>query len=156
MVHSDTSLALFLYSIQRYDPVQSDAWSMGVVLYVMLVGHYPFTRAELRLMAQDVAQGRYSSSVSRILPKSFSPSLVLLFERLFCLRPWYRCTVDEARTHAWTLAVESQSPVPTQALSVTRYVCICVYMFVFLSVFWCLCMSVSEFVCMCTCVSVGA
>lgn len=91
---------------QTYDGKIADIWSCGVMLYVMLLGAYPFERPEDRHDAQ-----RLQRMIQRILrvDYDFPPSVPLsdackdLLARILVADPAARITVPEIQDHPWYL-----------------------------------------------------
>eukprot|EP01026_Neomeris_dumetosa_P036177 TRINITY_DN29117_c0_g2_i1.p3 TRINITY_DN29117_c0_g2~~TRINITY_DN29117_c0_g2_i1.p3 ORF type:complete len:212 (-),score=22.93 TRINITY_DN29117_c0_g2_i1:509-1144(-) len=88
----------------RYEGKMADVWSCGVMLYVMLVGGYPFERAEdkmdnnkLQTMIQRILRADY------IIPKSItlSPDCLDLLGRILVVTPSKRITIEGIFTHPW-------------------------------------------------------
>ncbi|KAM7541228.1 hypothetical protein Aperf_G00000031286 [Anoplocephala perfoliata] len=77
-----------------------DVWSLGVILYVCLVGYPPFTdeRKDFDLKTQ-IIQGHYD------FPDRFwrgvSEDAKDLIKRLMCVDPQKRITLEEALLHPW-------------------------------------------------------
>ena len=71
-----------------------DIWSIGVVLYVLLTGDFPWQKAH----AHDVDYVSYArGDLSRGVWHKFSPALLAVFARIF-VHPSRRCTAAELLT----------------------------------------------------------
>ncbi|EFN50688.1 hypothetical protein CHLNCDRAFT_13683, partial [Chlorella variabilis] len=77
-----------------YDPSATDCWSMGVLLYLIVVGYYPFEQQNVLLTLQNIRAGRY-----RQIPASVSPACRDLITRLLLLDPAARITLPEVLAH---------------------------------------------------------
>jgi serine/threonine-protein kinase SRK2 len=82
-----------------YDGRAVDVWAAGVVLYVMLVGGYPFG---------DVGNGwdlvKRIATASYSLPVQVTPACTDLLGRIFVVEPSKRATVNELMLHPWVTA----------------------------------------------------
>ena len=84
---------------QTYDGKAVDVWAAGVVLYVMLVGGYPFgDLANGRELVRRIATATYS------LPVPVSPACADLLARIFVVDPKRRISVAAIASHAWCTA----------------------------------------------------
>nr|CAD1832812.1 unnamed protein product [Ananas comosus var. bracteatus] len=90
-------------SRREYDGKQSDVWSCGVTLYVMLVGAYPF---------EDQNDPKnFRKTISRIMSVQYNiPDYVhvsqdcrQLIARIFIANPARRITIREIKSHPWFL-----------------------------------------------------
>ena len=84
---------------ENYDGKAVDAWAAGVVLYVMLVGGYPFgDLSNGRELVRRIATAQYS------LPVPLSPECVALFATIFVVDPSRRATIGQMQGHPWCTA----------------------------------------------------
>jgi serine/threonine protein kinase len=92
------------YAPERFDPQgyfgdQVDCWALGVMLYVMLQGHFPFDGDDdaqiLFQMSRGVRFGR-----SRAAPSVMARDLVA---RLLDANPFERATLRCVATHTWMI-----------------------------------------------------
>jgi len=91
---------------QTYDGRAVDVWAAGVVLYVMLVGGYPFgDLGNGRELVRRIASAAYS------LPVPLSASCADLLAKIFVVDPKKRISVADILAHAWLVA----EPAPAAA-----------------------------------------
>ncbi|CAL5432073.1 unnamed protein product [Camellia sinensis] len=93
-----------------YGGKAADTWAMGVSLYCMVFGKYPFLG--------DTLQDTYDKIVNNplSLPDRVNPLLKNLLEGLLCKDPRRRMTLGAVSEHAWVVGEEG--PIP-------RYLCWC-------------------------------
>ncbi|KAL7198165.1 hypothetical protein ACSBR2_020648 [Camellia fascicularis] len=93
-----------------YGGKAADTWAMGVSLYCMVFGKYPFLG--------DTLQDTYDKIVNNplSLPDRVNPLLKNLLEGLLCKDPRHRMTLGAVSEHAWVVGEEG--PIP-------RYLCWC-------------------------------
>ena len=88
----------------------SDTWAVGVTLYCMITGRYPFLGETLQETYDKIVNDPAD------IPSNVSPQLVDLLERLLCKDPGDRITLEAAAAHPWVAGDEG--PVP-------EYMCRC-------------------------------
>ena len=120
-----------IQSTTGYDGMQTDVWSCGIMLYVMLFGYYPFETPPERTpeggagAMDEAVRNRIcgQSLISRIihmqwdLPsnKPVSPSCEDLLRRLIVQDPLKRLSIQEIKQHPWFL-----DNLPRNALAMTE------------------------------------
>ncbi len=77
---------------QEYLGPQADVWALGVLLYVMLVGSYPFKGANDRELYRRIARGKPT------VPDFISRSGRSLIQRMLLVDPFRRPKVEEVET----------------------------------------------------------
>ncbi|ONM15454.1 Serine/threonine-protein kinase GRIK1 [Zea mays] len=82
----------------------SDTWAVGVTLYCMVSGHYPFLGDTLQETYDKIANDPVE------LPGDVNPQLADLLLRLLCKDPGDRITLRAAAEHPWVAGDEG--PVP--------------------------------------------
>ena len=86
-----------LISQADYDGRAADMWSLGVILYVLLVGKIPWeTTNETQLFFQ-IRTARFH------IPETINPNAAKLISELMCPRPEMRITAPEALCNRWIL-----------------------------------------------------
>ncbi|XP_064873170.1 tribbles homolog 2-like [Oncorhynchus nerka] len=78
-----------------YSGKQADVWSLGVMLYTMLVGRYPFHDPDPATLFSKIRRGHCC------LPESLSPRAKCLLRSLLRKEPWDRLTAAEVLIHPW-------------------------------------------------------
>ncbi|THU73736.1 hypothetical protein C4D60_Mb04t26010 [Musa balbisiana] len=88
----------------------ADTWALGVTLYCMIFGQYPFLG--------DTLQDTYDKIVNSplIIPDEINPQLRSLLEGLLCKDPQNRFTLRVVSEHPWV--VGDEGPIP-------EYLCKC-------------------------------
>lgn len=76
---------------------KADVWSAGIVLYVMIVGEFPFpNKNNLLLLFEDIAKGNYK------IPSWIQDSMLKdLLKKLLTVDPQKRISIDEILEHPW-------------------------------------------------------
>lgn len=89
---------------EKYDE-RADLWSMGTIIYELLVGHPPFQGKSLPDLIDKIRQGRY------IIPKSvaISPVCINLISGLLISDPGKRFTWDDFFDHPFITESDSDS-----------------------------------------------
>ena len=72
-----------------------DVWSLGVLLFAMVAGHFPFTAKTYPELYKKIA-----AAVLK-MPEDFSPALADLIRRMLNPDPTKRITLAHARFHPW-------------------------------------------------------
>ncbi|CAK8536254.1 unnamed protein product [Lathyrus sativus] len=80
-----------------YHGKASDTWAVGVTLYCMILGEYPFLG--------DTLQDTYDRIVNNPIeiPDDINPQLKNLIEGLLCKDPEQRMTLTEVAEHDWVI-----------------------------------------------------
>jgi len=80
---------------RHYHGVPADVWSSGVLLYVMLVGAFPFTGSTHESLNRRILAGQYKC------PASISPAAQDLIRRCLQVDPERRASVVDMLEHPW-------------------------------------------------------
>jgi len=91
-----------------YSGRPADIWSLGVMLYTMLVGRYPFADPDACTLFARIRRGRYP------MPSDVSLSALArcLIRSLLAINPSDRLSAEEALRHPWFSFVESIPQTP--------------------------------------------
>ncbi|XP_039253827.2 tribbles homolog 2-like [Styela clava] len=73
----------------------SDVWSMGVMLYTMLVGRYPFEESQPSALFSKISRGKF------IVPDTLSSEARDLIHNLLCRDPSQRFRASDVLIHPW-------------------------------------------------------
>ena len=79
-------------------------WSLGVVLYTMLVGRYPFQDVEPAALFSKIRRGVFT------VPESLSPRAKCLVRSLLRKAPADRLEAGEVPLHPWLACPAPPSP----------------------------------------------
>lgn len=94
-----------------YHGKAADTWALGVTLYCMVLGQYPFLGETL----QDTYDKIVNNPLS--IPVEVDPLLKDLLEGILCKDPEHRMTLDAVARHPWVVD-EEEGPVP-------QFICFC-------------------------------
>lgn len=78
-----------------YNPVQSDLWSLGVVLFVMLAGYLPFCNQDINTIYKQIIACDYK------IPSHVSAGAKDLIQSLLVKAPHKRISLRKVREHEW-------------------------------------------------------
>ncbi|KAL7568591.1 hypothetical protein ACA910_002702 [Epithemia clementina (nom. ined.)] len=85
---------------------QADIWSIGVVTYELLVGHFPFWADTRKAIAQKIVAGKYSMEGKTW--KHISAEAKDFIKKCLQMEPSLRYTADEALKSAWLSEMTTQ------------------------------------------------
>lgn len=101
-----------------YDAFYVDLWSMGVMLYAMVVGTVPFRAGTLPELHKLILRGKYT------LPDSLSPELQHLIAGLLQLVPHNRLQLEEVLAHPWfSKTIDETQVANSETLRFTGRIC---------------------------------
>nr|XP_034365646.1 sperm motility kinase X-like [Arvicanthis niloticus] len=84
-----------IFTDVEYDAQANDIWSMGVVLYTMVTGHFPFEAKTYSQMKEKMLNPKYS------IPPMLSPDIANLIMQLFTVDPDQRPKICDIMQHQW-------------------------------------------------------
>jgi len=79
----------------KYDGLQVDIWSSGIILYAMLCGYLPFEDPNTTELYKKILKGKYE------LPDFLSKDAKDLLKKVLNTDPKKRYTIEEIRKHSW-------------------------------------------------------
>jgi 5'-AMP-activated protein kinase catalytic alpha subunit len=85
-----------IISRKPYNGPPVDVWSLGVLLFGMLAGYFPFQGDTANDLYRRVLRGEFKS------PSSASPEARDLLRRMLCVDPTRRATIVDVLAHPWT------------------------------------------------------
>ncbi|XP_007901647.1 tribbles homolog 1 [Callorhinchus milii] len=94
-----------------YSGKAADVWSLGVMLYTLLVGRYPFHDSDPSALFSKIRRGQFC------IPDSISPKAKCLIRSLLRRDPAERLTAGEILLHPWFRAASEQVSVDQEDLS---------------------------------------
>ena len=80
---------------EPYDGKANDMFSLGVILYMMVVGSFPWTAVKPEAVAIQIIRCQYT------IPPFVSPKLASIITHLLCPDPSERLTIDEVLLSDW-------------------------------------------------------
>ena len=89
---------------QKYNK-ECDLWSVGVILYMFIVGHAPFDGCDDEEITNNIQRGVYRKKDRRWLKAS--KEVKDLIEKLLTYRPNQRLTALQALNHPWFKITDS-------------------------------------------------
>ena len=78
-----------------YDPFKSDIWSLGVILYYMVVGNHPWGSSNESIVMRNVRKANYK------IPSSVSKDCADLISKMLKLNPDERISLKDISNHPW-------------------------------------------------------
>ena len=78
-----------------YSGRAADVWSLGVMLYTILIGRYPFHDAEPTVLFSKIRRGQYT------LPQTLSSKAKCLLKNILRQDPTLRLSAEECLCHPW-------------------------------------------------------
>nr|XP_018907620.1 PREDICTED: tribbles homolog 2-like [Bemisia tabaci] len=87
----------------KYSGRAADMWSLGVILYTMLVGRYPFSDSQHASLFFKISRGHF------VIPEFLSCRARCLITSLLRLNPNERLTASDVLLHPWFSSGNDQS-----------------------------------------------
>lgn len=84
-----------LNTADSYSGRAADMWSLGVILYTILIGRYPFQDSDASALFTKIRRGLYS------IPDTISSRAKCLIRSLLRMNPQQRLLADEVLQHPW-------------------------------------------------------
>lgn len=78
-------------------PVKIDIWAIGITLYIMVTGKYPFSGTNIYTICDNIAKGEYQ------LPETLEPDLATLIKGILQLNPGDRYSIQDMKNNSWVM-----------------------------------------------------
>jgi serine/threonine protein kinase len=73
----------------------ADIWSLGIVLYTLAVGKFPFFNNDFTVLCRQITTNQIH------YPMTLSEDLIDLLQQMLCRDPSNRITIEQIKTHPW-------------------------------------------------------
>ncbi|KAM4873588.1 sperm motility kinase 4A-like [Thomomys bottae] len=97
-----------MFKQEGYQGPKVDVWSLGVLLYYMVMGEVPYDGKSWVVLRRQVLEGKVK------LRKCFSPELRGILAYMMTVDPEKRPTVKQVMSHPWLQQTRRESPRPSQ------------------------------------------
>ena len=94
-----------IFAQQEYSGTAADMWSLGVLMYTMLAGHFPFQAESMEALGKKVMKGRPDK------PLRASPQAVDLVQQMLVVRASQRATIDGVCDATWLAPSAGESQI---------------------------------------------
>ena len=81
----------------KYNGLQTDIWSSGIILYAMLCGSFPFDDDSEQELYSKIVKGKFDYPDDIILSREVKN----LIEKILVVNPHYRATIDIIKNDPW-------------------------------------------------------
>ena len=98
-----------ILSGRPYDPFKADIWSLGVMLFVLLSGRYPFMDSRPAVLFRKITNGPID------IPETFPPAARDLVIQMLSRNPALRPTIQEIKDNLWVSGGVAAAPVVVPA-----------------------------------------
>ena len=101
---------MFCCATKGYDGVYADIFSLGIVLFILVMGFYPFdkpniTDSKYKLISKKDYNGFWKKCEQKLSSISnnsgVSHEFKDLFEKMVCVRPKERISINDIKRHPW-------------------------------------------------------
>lgn len=75
--------------------IKLDIWCLGIILFTMMAGHYPFIASTSNDLAKKIVNSKQA------YPSTFSSSLCSLLDHMLDKNPETRYSIDQIQKHSW-------------------------------------------------------
>ena len=86
---------------------ESDMWSIGVIMYVLVTGHQPFRGRDQEKVFEKISEGKYD--IKLLNKQGCSPQLKDLIKKILIVNPKKRLGVEGALNHEWFSLFENKT-----------------------------------------------
>ena len=102
-----------IFAQQEYSGTAADMWSLGVLLYTMLSGFFPFQAESMEALGKKVMKGKPDK------PLRASDGAVEVTSRMLVIRSSHRADIDEVCTHGWLAPTGAEAPLDVKGVETT-------------------------------------
>jgi len=87
--------------------MKADIWSLGIVLYVMTIGRFPFKGNNMVQLFENISSGKYD------IPDWVENNLRNLLTNIININPENRYSLEEIKRHSWMkIKLPKETPIP--------------------------------------------
>jgi serine/threonine protein kinase len=104
-----------IFAQQEYSGTAADMWSLGVLLYTMLAGHFPFQAESMDALGKKVMKGKPDR------PLHAPPIATELVHQLLVVRASQRASIEAVCEHFWLAPAAGEPPLDVHGTSATPW-----------------------------------
>ncbi|OHS97825.1 CAMK family protein kinase [Tritrichomonas foetus] len=99
-----------------YDPLKSDIWSVGIIIFAMLTAHIPWTKHNKNQLFKQIQEGQFT------VPDYISEKAESFIRGLICVDPEKRLTIEQAFEHPFLKDTHHafNDPSPVKMINIRR------------------------------------